>query len=103
MDQEYEAKPMSIKNKEQVEKYANELLSKWEDFSALKKRMDVLNSTLKKYMEENDLKNLQVENGSLVLMTQKRNVLNRALIDDIDQYYELTQVKMLFKQPNEKY
>jgi len=100
MEQELEVKPKQIKNANQAKKYANELLENWTEFCALKKRMDILNSTLKKYMQDNHMSSFKVENGELLSIKQKRNMLNRALIDDIEQYYEISDVYMLYKQPN---
>lgn len=99
MEQEVSIRAMPVKNEEFAKKYANELLGKLGEFNKMKRRVELLTATLKKYMEDNNMDIFNVENGKLTIVEQKRNILNKALIDDIDQYYDLVTVKIMYKQP----
>ena len=61
--------------------------------------MDVLSSTCKKYMEERDMNVMKTSKGDLLIIKQNRNQLNRAKIENIEQYYDIVEVKIMFKQP----
>lgn len=96
---QHEVKPLKVKDKEQMEKYADELLGKWKEYSLLKKRMDTLNSTISTYMKTNNVDVIQVGNGKLFMQKQTRNVLDRSLIDEIEKYYKETEFIMIYKSP----
>lgn len=94
-----EAKPMNVKNSEQFEQFAEELLKNWQDYKKLDTRMKLLDATVKKYLVDNGKVSYENVYGSVSLITQNRRVLDRSLINDIEQYKVDSEVKMMFKQP----
>lgn len=96
---EYETKPQDIKNKEQFEKMASEMLSHWTEYKKLDARMKLLDASTKKYMIDNKMKVYETKNGEIVIVEQLRRVLDRSLIDDIEQYRIDARVKLSFKSP----
>jgi hypothetical protein len=94
---EYETKPQAIKNKETFEKMASEMLSNWKEYKKLDARMKLLDSSTKKYMVDNKMKVYENQYGSLMIVEQNTRVLDRSLIDDIEQYKVDTVRKIMYK------
>lgn len=97
MNTEYETKPLNVKDKLQFEKLAEELLNNWAEYKKLKSRMELLDSTCKKYMVDNDMNIYGNDKGNLMIVEQGRRILDRTLIDDIEKYKVDAKVKMMFK------
>jgi hypothetical protein len=101
MSTEYsEVKPQNISNDDKFNKMADELLSNWSEYKKLDKKMKMLDVSLKKYMVDNNMTHYKNNNGSLTVISQSRQMLNRSLIEDIEQYYEDTDIKIMFKSSN---
>lgn len=99
MEQEYEVKPVQVKNSEQFEKMAEELLKGWTEYKKIRNRMELLDASIKKYMVDNELKFYENEYGHVSIVEQGRRVLDRSLIEDIERYKVDTKFKMMFKSP----
>jgi hypothetical protein len=99
METECETKPQDIKNKEQFEKMASEMLSHWTEYKKLDARMKLLDASTKKYMIDNKMKVYESKSGEIVIVEQLRRVLDRSLIEDIEQYKIDAKVKLSFKSP----
>jgi len=76
---------------------ATEYLSKMESFKKLEKKMKQYESNIKNYMIDNNIKDFTNEVGSFTIVKKKVSMLNRTLIEDIEQYYEETQRKIMYK------
>ena len=102
MSDEYEppVEPFECEDETKFAEYVEELVSKHEEYNELKKRTDRLNATVKEYMIKNNLDIYTVKSGKVAMLKQKRNVLNRTLIKNIQQYYEKKIVMLLYKSPN---
>lgn len=79
MDPEYETKPQNIKNKEQFEKMAGEMLSAWKEYKKLDARMKLLDASTKKYMIDNDMDKYRCDRGIITIVDQNRKVLDREI------------------------
>lgn len=97
-DQEYEVKPIIIKD-DKIEEYAKELLGNWKQYKELKKRMELLDASIKLYMINNNLTELKCDKGHCALIKQTRNALDRTLIKDIEQYKVTKTITLMFKSP----
>jgi hypothetical protein len=86
---ENEVKPESLKMDKFVIQ-AEEYLSKLEEYKKFDKMMKQYESNIKNYMVENDIDIYKNEKGRITIDYIKVNCLNRALIEDIHQYYEET-------------
>ena len=96
---EHETKPQEIKSKEQFEKMANEMLSQWKEYKKLDARMKLLDASTKKYMVDKGMKMYECDKGDIMIVKQKRRQLDRALIDDIEQYKVDTECMIAYKSP----
>ncbi len=102
MSEEFELpKPQKLST-ERFEKEANELLNNLEEFKSFERRMKQLESNVKKYMIENEVETFKNEKGYLNISYSTIRLLNRALIEDIDNYYENTERITLRKNLNGK-
>lgn len=88
-EQEYTIKPMKL-SKEKFEKEATEYLSKLEEYKLIDKTMKQFEANIKEYMVQNDIDIFSNDVGRITVDFVKVNCLNRALIEDIKQYYEET-------------
>jgi hypothetical protein len=61
--------------------------------------MRLVNPTAKKYMVDNNIDLYKCEKGKIAIVEQNRRVLDRGLIEDIEQYKVDAVVKMSFKSP----
>lgn len=96
---EYAQKTLKIKSEEQFQIMLKELLSNWKTYKVLDSRMKILDSSIKKYMNDNNLIVSENEYGSVVIINQNRRILDRSLIDDIEQYKVDSLVSMMYKSP----
>ena len=94
MSEDFEIKPETNISKE---KFEREALSKLEEYKKIDKTMKQYTSNCKEYMLKNCIQDYRNDSGVLFLKTQNRNVLNRELIPDIEQYYEEKQLSILTK------
>lgn len=92
MSEEFEStvKPESNITFEKFKKQANDYLSKLEAYKKLDREMKQYEANIKSYMIDNDIDDYKNEYGRISIDYIKVNCLNRALIDDIKQYYEET-------------
>lgn len=90
MTEEFETKPEANITSERFKKQADEYLSKLEAYKKLDKEMKQYEANIKSYMVANDTEVYKNEYGRIIIDYVKVNCLNRALIDDIRQYYEET-------------
>jgi hypothetical protein len=97
---EYPVKPLEIKNRQQFEEMALEILGGWTDYKKIKTRMELLDASCKAYMVKNDMKTFENENGAFCIVVQERRILDRALIDDIEKYKINARVNIMYKSPN---
>jgi len=97
MDQEFEIKPISVKSLEQFEKMSEELLSQWTEYKKLDAKMKLLDSSVKNYMIKNGMNTYKNNHGNLSIITQTRNILDRNLIDNIEQYKVESEINIMFK------
>ena len=95
--QEYEQKTISVKSVRQFEQMSEELLKNWTEYKKLDTRMKLLDASVKKYMTDNDKQTHENQYGALCVVTQNRRMLDRSLIDDIEQYKVDAEVKMMYK------
>jgi len=86
-EQEFQVKAELNLTKEKFEREANEYLNKLAEYKMLDKTMKQFEANLKEYMIKNDLDIYTNDVGRITLDYIKVNCLNRALIDDIKQYY----------------
>lgn len=96
-EREYEPKSINVKSVEQFEQMSEELLKGWTEYKKLDTRMKVLDASVKKYMVDNDKTTYENKYGALCVVCQNRRVLDRSLIDDIEQYKIDTEIKMMYK------
>ena len=96
-EQEYEQKTIKVKNVKQFEQMSEELLKNWTEYKKLDTRMKLLDASVKKYMVENDKQVYENKYGSLCVVSQNRRVLDRSLIEDIEQYKIETEIKIMYK------
>ncbi len=97
MDEQKEIKTMNIKSFQQFEKMTDELLKGWSEYKKLDSRMKLLDESIKKYMIDNDRQFYENEYGALCIVSQNRRVLDRSLIEDIEQYKVDAVFKMMYK------
>lgn len=90
-------KPQIIKNQEKFEAMATEFLSKLTEYKKLEARMKLLDASCKKYMLDNDMKNFSCESGELTVVQSNRLMLDRSLIDDIEQYKVPMKITMMYE------
>jgi hypothetical protein len=83
-----------------IEKLADELLSKWAEYQTLKKRMELMDGKVKDEMIKKNIKVHECSSGTIMIVSQNRQVLNRELIPNIEDYMENTTVLMSFKSIN---
>lgn len=86
-DQEFQVKAELNLTKEKFEREANEYLSKLLEYKKIDKMMKQYEANLKEYMVKNDIDMFHNDFGRITIDYVKVNCLNRALIDDIKQYY----------------
>ena len=86
-EQEFQVKAESNLTKEKFEREANDYLEKLASYKMLDKTMKQYEANLKEYMVKNDLDIYTNDKGRITIDYVKVNCLNRALIDDIRQYY----------------
>lgn len=96
-EQEYEQKTISVKSVRQFEQMSEELLKNWTSYKQLDARMKLLDASVKKYMVDNDKQTYENQYGALCIVSQNRRVLDRSLIDDIEQYKVDAEVKIMYK------
>lgn len=96
-EEQYEQKTISVKNVKQFEQMSEELLKNWTEYKKLDARMKLLDSSVKKYMVKKDMQTYQNKYGALCVVSQNRRVLDRSLIDDIEQYKIDTEFKIMYK------
>ena len=84
-----EIKPQTL-SKDKFEAEALVYLSKLEEYKKMDKMMKQYESNIKNYMVKNDMDTYNNELGYISIQYSKINCLNRALIEDIHQYYEET-------------
>ena len=96
-EQEYETKPLSVKSFQQFEQMSEELLKGWAEYKKLDTRMKLLDASVKKYLIDNCKIAHENKYGHLSIVTQNRRMLDRSLIDDIEQYKIDTEIKMMYK------
>jgi hypothetical protein len=82
----YPVKPQAIKSKEKFEAMADEMLGAWKEYKKLDARMKLLDASTKQYMIDNKMDTHKCEKGSIAIVPQTRRMLDRELIDDIEQY-----------------
>ena len=85
----FQVKP-EVLNEEKFKRQADLYLSQLEAYKKLDKEMKQYESNIKEYMVKNDLDIYFNDTGRITIDYCKVNCLNRALIDDIKQYYEET-------------
>ena len=96
-EQEYKQKTMIVKSFENFEEMSDELLKNWNDYKKLDSRMKLLDASVKKYMTENGKRFYENKYGSLSIVSQKRRVLDRSLIEDIEKYKIDTEAYIMHK------
>lgn len=96
---EYQVKTQSI-TESKFKSQANEYLAKMEEFKKLEKKMKQWEVNIKQYMVDNDIREFKSDIGTITIVERKVSVLNRALIDDIEQYYQETRRKIMYKSIN---
>ena len=101
-EQEYEQKTIKVKNLSQFESMSLELLKNWTAYKQLDAKMKLLDASVKKYMVENDKQTHENMYGALYVVSQSRRVLDRTLIEDIEQYKVDTEIKMMYKSANKQ-
>ena len=84
---EYQVKAETNLTKDKFEREANEYLCKLAEYKLLDKTMKQYEANLKEYMVSNDIDVYINDVGRITIDYVKVNCLNRALIDDIKQYY----------------
>ena len=84
---EYQVKPEPNLNLEKFKKEADDYLNKLESYKMLDKTMKQYEANLKEFMVKNDMEIYTNDKGRITIDYVKVNCLNRALIDDIRQYY----------------
>lgn len=99
MNNEYQVKAQSV-TESKFKSQANEYLAKMEEFKKLEKKMKQWEANIKQYMIENDLREYKSDVGTFTIVERKVSMLNRALIEDIEQYYQETKRKMMYKSIN---
>jgi hypothetical protein len=85
-EQEYEIKPQKGLTKEKFEQESLILLSRLDEYKALDKMIKQYMANCKEYMTINEIQDYKNEAGTLFLKPQNRNMLNRALIPEIEKY-----------------
>ncbi len=93
------AKPQKINNVK-FKSQANEYMAKLEEFKKLEKKMKQYESNIKQFMIDNGISLFETEHGTFSIVARKVNVLNKSLIDDIDQYYEEVKRVIMYKSLN---
>ena len=83
--------------KERFEAQANEYLEAMEQYKKTEKKMKQYEVNIKEYMVQNDVREYKNEVGSFTIVTKKVSMLNRALIEDIEQYYTETKRITMYK------
>lgn len=76
-----------VSTDEKFEREANDYLSKLQEYKKLDKLMKQYEANIKEYMLKNDLDIYTNDKGRITLDFVTVNCLNRALINDIEQYY----------------
>ena len=76
------------------------VLTNWEEYNELKKKMELYTEKIRDYMEKNDIDVIKREKGKLQKVVQQRNQLDKSLIEDIEKYYRKIRVVMVFKTIN---
>ncbi len=94
---ESKLKPEANMTKEKFKRDADIYLSKLEEYKLFDREMKQYESNIKNYMVENDVDVYKNEYGRITIDFISVNCLNRALIDDIKQYYEETTRVMMRK------
>jgi hypothetical protein len=98
MDEEqYTQKTVPVNNEKQFEQMSEELLKNWKEYKKLDTRMKLLDASVKKYMTDKKLYMHENKYGHLLIVTQNRRVLDRALIDDIEKYKVDAEFFMMYK------
>ena len=89
MTEEFEntVKPQKL-SEDKFKREANEYLSVLEEYKKMDKMMKQYESNIKNYMVDNDVDTYANKHGRITIEHSKRNCLNRALINDISQYYQ---------------
>ena len=93
---EFEIKPSEIdetKFKTQCDFYLNKL----EEFKKTEKKMKQYEANIKQYMINNGVREYSNETGSFTIVSKKVSVLDRSLIEDIEQYYVEMKRKIMYK------
>jgi len=85
--EEFQAVPEKNLNKDKFEREANDYLEKLSAYKALDKTMKQYEANIKEYMVSNDVDIYMNDKGRITIDYVKVNYLNRALINDISQYY----------------
>ncbi len=99
-EQEYQVKAQANLTESKFRIQADEYLQKMEEFKKLEKKMKQYEANIKDYMITNNLREYRNEIGSFTIVTKKMNVLNKALIEDIEQYYSETRRTIMYKSIN---
>ena len=93
----YTVKPVGIKSEEKFKQMADEMLANWAEYKKLDTRMKLLDASTKQYMLDNHMDKYESSKGKINIIPQQRRMLNRALIEDIDQYMESRIINISFK------
>lgn len=98
MEEEFNApKPLMIKEQQQFEKLAEELLEGWANYKKLETRMKLLDSTVKKFLVDNGKTSYENKYGAVMIVKQNRRILDRSLIDNIELYKVDAEVALMYK------
>ena len=100
IQEQFEIKPEINISKDKFKRQADDYLSKLEDYKKMDKLMKQYESNIKSYMVKNELETYTNQLGRITIDYVKVNCLNRALIEDITQYYEETSRIMMRKSLN---
>lgn len=97
---EYQVKAQANLTESKFKAQADEYLSKMEEFKKIEKKMKQFEANIKQYMIDNEVREYKNKIGSFTIVERKVSLLNRALIEDIEQYYTETKRKTMYKSIN---
>ena len=85
-----------------IDEMVDYMLTNWEIYKEMEKKMELYNDKIKEYMQKEDMDIIKTKKGKLQKITQVRNNLDRSLIKDIRKYYRKIEVVMLYKSMNKE-